>query len=131
MALSTWERDTDGSWTCAPGEIVQPLSPMEEIWSAMVLGLKDYVEKNGFPGVLIGLSGGIDSALSAAVAVDALGADRVHCIMMPSPYTSAESHEDAEADRAAVGRPLSEHRHRPGHGRLRRHADRSVGRWRS
>jgi len=61
----------------------------------MVLGLKDYVEKSGFPGVIIGMSGGIDSALTAAVAVDALGPDRVHCVMMPSPYTSKESLDDA------------------------------------
>ncbi len=61
----------------------------------MTLGLSDYVRKNGFPGIVLGLSGGIDSALTAAVAVDALGADRVHCVMMPSPYTSKESLEDA------------------------------------
>ena len=54
----------------------------------MMMGLRDYVDRNGFPGVLLGLSGGIDSALSAAVAVDALGAERVHCVMMPSKYTS-------------------------------------------
>ena len=57
--------------------------------------MRDYVNKNGFPGVLVGLSGGIDSALSAAVAVDAIGPDRVHCVMMPSPYTSKESIDDA------------------------------------
>lgn len=67
----------------------------EIIYQAATLGLKDYVEKNGFPGVLIGLSGGIDSALSAAIAVDALGASRVHCVMMPSLYTSQESLDDA------------------------------------
>ena len=61
----------------------------------MTLGLRDYVEKNGFPGVLIGLSGGVDSAITAAVAVDALGPDRVRCVMMPSPFTSQESLEDA------------------------------------
>ncbi|WP_028879125.1 NAD+ synthase [Terasakiella pusilla] len=67
---------------------------LEALYQAMVLGLRDYVNKNGFPGVVLGLSGGIDSALSAAVAVDALGADRVHCVMMPSPYTSQESLDD-------------------------------------
>lgn len=67
------------------------------LYRALVLGLKDYVEKNHFGGVLLGLSGGIDSAISAAIAVDALGADRVACVMMPSPYTSKESFEDAEA----------------------------------
>ena len=62
-----------------------------------MLGLSDYVNKNRFPGVLLGLSGGIDSALTAAVAVDALGADKVRAVMMPSPYTSRDSLEDAEA----------------------------------
>jgi NAD+ synthase len=70
---------------------------LSSIYQAMVLGLSDYVRKNKFPGVVLGLSGGIDSALTAAVAVDALGADRVHCVMMPSPYTSKESLEDAAA----------------------------------
>ena len=67
----------------------------EAYYKAITLGLKDYVQKNGFKGVLIGLSGGIDSALSAAIAVDALGADNVHCVMMPSPYTSQDSLDDA------------------------------------
>ena len=61
----------------------------------MVSGLHDYVEYNGFKGVILGLSGGIDSALSAAVAVDALGPEKVRCVMLPSKYTSAESLEDA------------------------------------
>lgn len=80
------------------GAITGPLEEdsegLEALYQAMVLGLRDYVNKNGFPGVVLGLSGGIDSALSAAVAVDALGADRVHCVMMPSPYTSQESLDD-------------------------------------
>ena len=67
----------------------------EDIYQAMVLGLRDYVTKNRFPGVVLGLSGGIDSALAAAVAVDALGRDKVWCVMMPSPYTSQESLDDA------------------------------------
>lgn len=71
-------------------------TPIEEtLYKAVTLGLKDYVQKNGFKGVLLGLSGGIDSAISAAIAVDALGADNVHCVMMPSPYTSQESLDDA------------------------------------
>ena len=74
-----------------------PSEGLHAIYSAMVLGLRDYVRKNRFPGVVLGLSGGIDSALSAAVAVDALGRDHVHCVMLPSPYTSAESLEDAAA----------------------------------
>src|SRR3546814_1899220 len=69
----------------------------------MVLGLRDYVNKNRFPGVLIGLSGGIDSAITAAVAVDALGAVRVRCVMMPSPYTSRSSLVDAADVAEALG----------------------------
>ncbi len=92
--LATRWRRRDG-WDCDSGAVSEGLSEMESIWRAMTMGLRDYVDKNGFPGVLIGLSGGIDSALSAAVAVDALGADRVRCVMMPSPYTSDESIEDA------------------------------------
>src|SRR3546814_7917130 len=68
---------------------------MEPIYRALMLGLRDYVNKNRFPGVILGLSGGIDSALTAAVAADALGPERVHCVMMPSPYTSQESLDDA------------------------------------
>lgn len=82
-------------WSCQPVRIALSEEPLDAIYQAMVLGLRDYVNKNRFPGVLIGMSGGIDSALSAAVATDALGADRVRCVMMPSPYTSPESLEDA------------------------------------
>jgi NAD+ synthase (glutamine-hydrolysing) len=69
----------------------------EELWRALVLGIRDYVDKNGFPGVLIGLSGGIDSALTAAMAVDALGVERVTGVAMPSTFSSPESLADAEA----------------------------------
>jgi len=95
ILMSHWQYDGN-SWTCTPTDIAPPEETLDGIYRAMVLGLRDYVNKNGFPGVLIGLSGGIDSAISAAVAVDALGADRVHCVMMPSPYTSNDSLEDAE-----------------------------------
>lgn len=94
VVTTEWTSEADG-WTCAEGPRVAPAPKLETIYSALVLGLRDYVEKNRFPGVLLGLSGGIDSALSAAIAVDALGADRVHCVMMPSPYTSQESLDDA------------------------------------
>ncbi len=70
-------------------------SDLAEIYAAMTLGLRDYVRKNRFPGVILGLSGGIDSALSAAVAVDALGADQVHCVRLPSRFTSDASQDDA------------------------------------
>jgi NAD+ synthase len=94
VLLTEWRREGEGL-VCAP----LPLSPqperLESIYRAMVLGLRDYVGKNGFPGVILGLSGGIDSALSAAVAVDALGAGAVRAFMLPSPYTSRDSLEDA------------------------------------
>ncbi len=83
--------------TLSGGEMAEALDDLAAVYGAMTLGLRDYVEKNGFPGVLLGLSGGIDSAISAAVAVDALGSACVHCVMMPSPYTSRESLDDAEA----------------------------------
>jgi len=90
-------------WMCEAGESSPHPEGLEAIYRALVTGLHDYVDKNYFPGVLIGLSGGIDSALTAAVAVDALGAERVHCVMMPSPYTSKESLEDAEAAANILG----------------------------
>ncbi len=74
-----------------------PLPKKDElIYEALQLGLHDYIEKNGFPGIVLGLSGGIDSALAAAIAVDAIGPSRVHAIMMPSEYTSQDSLDDAE-----------------------------------
>jgi NAD+ synthase len=94
LRITEWRRD-GGKLVCAAGEIAPALPRLEQIYGAMVLGLRDYVNKNRFPGVVLGLSGGIDSAISAAVAVDALGADRVRAVMMPSPYTSIESLEDA------------------------------------
>ena len=76
---------------------------LSNVYHAMMLGLRDYVTKNRFPGVVLGLSGGIDSALSAAVAVDALGADKVRAVMMPSQYTADMSREDAEAEARLLG----------------------------
>ena len=84
--------------------IVDPTDvELAETYAAMTLGLRDYVTKNRFPGVVLGLSGGIDSAISAAVAVDALGADRVHCVRLPSRFTSAASQDDAEECAALLG----------------------------
>ncbi|HOL37896.1 MAG TPA: NAD+ synthase [Rubrivivax sp.] len=78
------------------GALASPLpAPEAQVWAALVLGVRDYIGKNGFPGVIIGLSGGIDSALVLAIAVDALGADRVRTVMMPSPYTADISWIDA------------------------------------
>jgi NAD+ synthase len=85
------------------GSFSPPDSEEEEIWHAMLVGLRDYVNRNRFPGVVLGLSGGIDSAVSAAVAVDALGPDRVWCLMMPSRYTSRDSLEDAEGCAGLLG----------------------------
>ncbi len=100
--LSEWSR-VDGKLVCDTKLDGYMPERLEDIYQAMVLALKDYVAKNRFPGVLIGLSGGIDSALSAAVAVDALGPDKVHCVMMPTKYTSGESITDAEACAKALG----------------------------
>ena len=102
-----WTRTADG-WTVEEGPMAPRSEPIPAIYHAMVLGLSDYVRKNGFPGIVLGLSGGIDSALTAAVAVDALGADRVHCVMMPSPYTSRDSLEDAAACAEFLGCELRE-----------------------
>jgi NAD+ synthase len=95
LAITKWNRIGE-YWVCEPGECAGEEDRSQSVYHAMMLGLKDYVNKNRFPGVVLGLSGGIDSALSAAVAVDALGADRVHCVMMPSRYTSQDSLDDAE-----------------------------------
>lgn len=97
-----WSRG-DGDWACTSGPHHQWVDGDEMIYRAVTLGVRDYIEKNGFPGVVIGLSGGIDSALTAAIAVDALGADRVRCVMMPSRYTAQDSLEDARCCAAALG----------------------------
>lgn len=102
-ASQTISFSADGGLDPMDASVVEQLSENESIYSALVLGLRDYVNKNFFPGVMIGLSGGVDSALSAAIAIDALGADRVHCVMMPSPYTSKESLEDAEQTASLLG----------------------------
>ncbi len=94
LQMTEWARTPEG-WRCTT-RCNHALDPYpEDIYRAMMVALRDYVDRNGFPGVLLGLSGGIDSALSAAVAVDALGADRVRGVMLPSKYTSPESLEDA------------------------------------
>ena len=104
VAVTEWRREPEG-WVCMPGP--GPLAAVEEgaeaAYSACVLGLRDYVEKNRFPGVVLGLSGGVDSALCAAMAVDSLGAARVHCLMMPYRFTSNASLSDAAACAEALG----------------------------
>jgi len=91
---------TDGDPQC--GDIAATVSTEAEVYGALVTGVRDYINKNGFPGAIIGLSGGIDSALTLAIAVDALGADRVRAVMMPSQYTAGISVEDARAEVAAL-----------------------------
>jgi len=95
LAVTNWNK-IENEWVCGSGEVAEYSCNEQVVYQAMMLGLKDYVEKNHFPGVIIGMSGGVDSALSAAIAVDALGADKVRLVMMPSRYTSEESVIDAE-----------------------------------
>ncbi|HSH63720.1 NAD+ synthase [Methyloceanibacter sp.] len=102
LGLTEWRR-ADGHWVCEKGPVVRIEEGDEANYLACVTGLRDYVNKNGFPGAVIGLSGGIDSALCAAMAVDALGAARVHCVMLPFTYTSNESLNDAAACVEALG----------------------------
>ena len=92
--LTDWVRGPDG-WRCETRVEHELDSFPADVYRAMMVALRDYVERNGFPGVILGLSGGIDSALSAAIAVDALGASKVWGVMLPSKYTSDESLEDA------------------------------------
>ena len=84
------------------GDLIPARGGLESVWQALVLGMRDYVNKNGFPGAVLGLSGGIDSAVTLAVAVDALGPERVEAVMMPFRYTASMSVEDAEAEAAAL-----------------------------
>ena len=108
IALTVWHRGEDDGWHCEAGRMEPLEEGLEPIYRALILGLRDYVGKNGFPGVVIGLSGGIDSALSAAIAADALGAEQVRCVMMPSPYTSRESLEDAAECAGLLGLQLDD-----------------------
>ena len=114
--VSDWVRGDDG-WTCASGEVTELTTTDEAPWLACVLGLRDYVRKNGFRQVVLGLSGGIDSAVVAAMAVDAFGAQNVHCIMLPYRYTSEASLVDAKDcatrlgvryDIVAIGNPVDD-----------------------
>jgi NAD+ synthase len=102
IALAVFEKGDEG-WRCVEAPKVVVEEGDEADYAACVLGLRDYVEKNRFPGVVLGLSGGIDSAICAAMAVDALGPERVHCIMLPYRYTSNESLSDAAACAEALG----------------------------
>ena len=104
--VTHWTRDatgTGGGWVCAPGAHAAWDDHPADIYHAMVVALRSYVNRNGFPGVLLGLSGGIDSAICAAIAADALGPDRVWCVMLPSRFTSQASLDDAAACAGMIG----------------------------
>ncbi len=103
LSLTHWHYGSHEGWACEERAFAPTSEGHEAIYQAMVLGLRDYVNKNGFPGVLLGMSGGIDSAVSAAVAVDALGPERVRGVMMPSRYTSTGSVNDAEVMAELMG----------------------------
>ena len=102
VVTTHWSR-TQGVWRCTQGPIAAAEEPDQADYTACMVGLRDYVEKNGFKGVVLGLSGGIDSALVAALATDALGAGRVRCVMLPFRFTSQESLDDAAAIARALG----------------------------
>ncbi|MGR6469186.1 NAD+ synthase [Rhizobium sp. PAMB 3182] len=102
LAVTTWRLGEDG-WRCDGGPMSKIPEPEEADYRACMLGFRDYVNKNGFRNVVLGLSGGIDSAICAAIAVDALGEERVRCVMMPYRYTSQDSLKDAAACALALG----------------------------
>jgi NAD+ synthase len=102
VVTTRWSR-SGATWRCVEGPTSQIEEGAEADYAACVLGLRDYVNKNGFKGVVLGLSGGIDSALCAAMAVDALGAERVQCVMLPYRFTAQESLDDAAAAARALG----------------------------
>jgi NAD+ synthase len=102
LVISQWRREA-GGWRCGEGPRAKVEVGDAANYLACVTGLRDYVDKNGFPGVVLGLSGGVDSALCAAMAVDALGAAKVHCVMLPFSFTSNESLSDAAACAEALG----------------------------
>ena len=103
LVLTEWEKTESGTWRCLPGEKAVLEEGDSAGYHASVLGLRDYVDKNRFPSVVLGLSGGIDSALVAAMAADALGPERVRAVMLPYRYTSSDSLADAEACAKALG----------------------------
>ena len=106
--LGTLERPERPPVQRVGGEVAPLLSPVAEVYAALTLGVRDYVHKNGFEHVVLGLSGGIDSTLVALIAVDALGADRVTCVVMPSPFSSEGTQADARTLAANLGVQLLE-----------------------
>ncbi|MGO4841285.1 NAD+ synthase, partial [Rhizobiaceae sp. 2RAB30] len=111
VVVTTWKRGRDGQgasngsdgWGCTDGPMSKIPDTEEADYRACMLGFRDYVNKNGFKNVVLGMSGGIDSALRAAIAVDALGEERVRAVMMPYRYTSDDSLRDAEDGARALG----------------------------
>ncbi|MFM6853573.1 MAG: NAD+ synthase [Sphingopyxis sp.] len=101
--VTHWTRGDDGAWRCTPGTLCAWQDHPADIYTAMVVALRDYVERNRFPGVVLGMSGGIDSAICAAIAADALGPERVWCVMMPSRFTSQLSLDDAAQCASMIG----------------------------
>ena len=103
IELTRWRRAADG-WTCESGRVEPQGEPLADTYNALMTGLRDYVGKNGFPGIVLGLSGGVDSALSAVVGVDALGPERVLGVRLPSSFTGQISMEEAQlvADRLGI-----------------------------
>ena len=99
LLLTDWAATANG-WRCETRELATLDPYPQDIYHAMMVGLRDYVRDNGFPGVILGMSGGIDSALSAAVAVDALGPDKVWCVMLPSEFTSDAQPRGCRGSRA-------------------------------
>ena len=116
VATVEFRREAARAGSASRPAIAPELSDIESIYQAMMLGLRDYVNKTGFPSVVIGLSGGVDSALTAAVAADALGPERVHTLMMPSPYTSARLARGRQGLRRGDRHQLRHRRHRARHG---------------
>jgi NAD+ synthase len=102
LRITEWNR-TENGWRCEPGEICPLEAHPADTWHAMVTGLRDYVNANRFPGVILGLSGGIDSAICAAIAADALGPERVWTVMLPSRFTSQASLDDAAECARMIG----------------------------
>ncbi len=102
LRVTHWKRG-DAGWVCENGELAAWEDHPADIYSAMIVGLRDYVDTNRFPGVVLGMSGGIDSAICAAIAADALGPERVWCVMLPSRYTSQSSMDDAAECAAMIG----------------------------
>jgi NAD+ synthase len=102
VRMTQWTKDVKG-WSCAPSALATLEPHPSDVYHAMMMALRDYVNDNRFPGVVLGLSGGIDSAICAAIAADALGPDRVWCVMLPSRFTSQSSLDDAAECARMIG----------------------------